>query len=83
MNMCRYCLSAGVAFLLAGPALAQSAEPPASTTAPSPAGAEAQGTQPMTPPAPMEAGDHAGHQKGHDHRDKAGHKDGKPVQQPK
>lgn len=64
MNMSRFGLSAGVAFLLAAPALAQSAEPPAGSP---PAGTESQTTQPQAPdstaPAPSSA-DHSGHQNG-------------------
>jgi hypothetical protein len=78
MNMSRFGLSAGVAMLLAGPLLAQSAEPPAGSTppAPAPAGAETPPPQPTTPPT-----DHGGHDMTTDKASDTG-KDGKDVPKP-
>jgi hypothetical protein len=74
MKMSRIGFPAGVALLLAAPALAQTAEPPAGTTPPAPAGAETQTGQ--TPPAPT---DHAGHDKS---KDGSWDKTGKPADKP-
>jgi hypothetical protein len=76
MNMSRFGLSAGVAFLLAAPALAQSAEPPAGSTPP--AGTATQTTPPAPPPTPP-AGDSTEAEQG---KEKPESKDGAQAPKP-
>lgn len=76
MNNSRFGLSAGVAFLLAVPVVAQSAEPPAGSMPPS--GTETQTSQPAPPP-PSPAGEQTEAEKT---KDKAEGKDGAQAPKP-